>query len=102
MHFLIAVVLGKFKSILESSIDVKQFRSILEPSIDVKMFFRLIFESSTTLNSPSTTVTQTKCERVKEHLGYRLRTLKWRKMKLKTKCCRLRILLTIRNLFQDH
>ena len=37
------------------------------------------------MNLPSTAVIKTTCKRVKEHLGYRLRTLKWRKMKLKTK-----------------
>ena len=34
--FLIAVVLGKFRSIHEPSIDVKIFRPILHPCIDVK------------------------------------------------------------------
>ena len=34
--FWIAVVLGKFRSIHEPSIDVKIFRPILHPSIDVK------------------------------------------------------------------
>ena len=33
--FWIAVVLGKFRSILEPSIYVKRIRSILQPSIDV-------------------------------------------------------------------
>ena len=32
------MVLGKFRSLLEPSIDVKKFRPILEPSIDVKNF----------------------------------------------------------------
>ena len=36
--FWIAVVLGKFRSILEPSTDVKKFRPILEPRIDVKVF----------------------------------------------------------------
>ena len=34
--FWIAVALGKFRSILEPSIDVKKLRPILQPSIDVK------------------------------------------------------------------